>query len=59
MNKNDIRDKARCNLAMAEAMRRPGPHGDDVVLEAFMATFYPEKQRDRDYMNRLHAATRR
>lgn len=55
----DIRIRARANLAYAEAGRRTGEDYDDVVLEAFMATFHPELQRDRAYMRELKEATRK
>ena len=55
---DDIRDRARRNLALAESMRHPGEDGDDIVLEAFMATFHPDVQKDRQYMRKLRAATK-
>lgn len=55
----DIRIRARQNLALAEAARTRGERGDDIVLEAFMATFHPELQQDRAYMGRLKQAARK
>jgi len=59
MEADDVRDAARRNLAIAEAMRGLGEAGDKIVLEGFMATFHPQKQRDRRYMNELHRASKR
>lgn len=55
----DIRIQARINLAFVEASRATGEAYEDLNLEAFMATFHPELQRDRAYMRDLKAATRK
>ncbi|KKK86852.1 hypothetical protein LCGC14_2759120 [marine sediment metagenome] len=53
----DIRIRARMNLALVEASRTQGEAYEDLKLEAFMATFHPELQRDKTYMRDLKAAT--
>lgn len=57
--RDDIMNRARRNKALAETMRGPDGRGDDFMLEAFMATFHPEYQKDRRKMRELHQATRK
>ncbi len=49
----DLRERAREALAMANAVNK-----DEFTLEAFMATFHPEFQKDRERMSQLRAAQR-
>ncbi len=53
----DVRIRARINLAFVESSRATGEAYEDLKLEAFMATFHPELQRDRNYMHHLKKAT--
>lgn len=48
-SKENLMDKARANLCLANSRNTE----EDFQLEAFMATFHPEKQKDRQYMNKL------
>lgn len=47
--KIDIRDRARAALCYADSQN----FQEDATIEAFMGVFHPEKQKDRNYMNKL------
>ena len=55
---DDIRERARAALTLVESDPRVLGGAEEFELEAFMALFHPEIQKDRDKMAELKAGLR-